>query len=261
MRLEVAGLRVRHGAFEAVVGIDLAVDSGEVVALLGTNGAGKTTTLRAVSGLVPVASGQVRLDGLRLNRLPPHQVVAAGVAHVPEGRRVFARMTVRENLEVGAYVDRRGAPAARQRVEARFPILGERRDQLAGTLSGGEQQQLALGRALMSSPRVLLLDEPSTGLAPQAVEAVLEVVADLARDGVAVLLVEQDVGLALDVAARAYAWRPAASSPRARPTSCAATPAWHRRTSAGDALPCPRSPVRRAAGATRGVSGARRPAR
>ena len=204
MRLELEALHVRHGTTEAVSGIDLAVGSGEVVGLLGANGAGKTTTLRSVSGLLRPSGGQIRLGDRRLDRLAPHEVVAAGVAHVPEGRRVFGRMSVLENLEMGAYSDRRGAPAARERVLALLPVLDERRGQAAGTLSGGEQQLLALGRALMSSPRVLLLDEPSTGLAPQAVQAVLDVVRGLAADGVAVLLVEQDVEVALAVASRAY---------------------------------------------------------
>ena len=204
MRLDLEALRVRYGAQEAVSGVDLSVASGEVVGLLGANGAGKTTTLRAVSGLLRPSGGQIRLDDRRLDRLAPHEVVAAGVAHVPEGRRVFARMSVADNLEMGAYTDRRGARAAMERVLALLPVLAGRREQLAGTLSGGEQQLLALGRALMSSPRVLLLDEPSTGLAPKAVEAVLAVVRDLAADGVAVLLVEQDVEVALGTAGRAY---------------------------------------------------------
>lgn len=204
MRLEVDGLRVRYGAQEAVSGIDLSVGSGEVVGLLGANGAGKTTTLRAVSGLLRPSGGEVRLDGRRLDRLAAHEVVALGVAHVPEGRRVFARMSVQDNLEMGAYTDRRGAAASLERVLQLLPLLADRRAQLAGTLSGGEQQLLALGRALMSSPQVLLLDEPSTGLAPQAVEAVLEVVTGLAAGGTAVLLVEQDAELALGLADRAY---------------------------------------------------------
>lgn len=204
MRLEVDRLRVRHGAQEAVSGVDLTVGSGEVVGLLGANGAGKTTTLRAISGLLRPSGGEVRLDGRRLDGLAPHEVVARGVAHVPEGRRVFARMSVQDNLEMGAYTDRRGAAASLERVLQLLPLLADRRAQLAGTLSGGEQQLLALGRALMSSPGVLLLDEPSTGLAPQAVEAVLEVVIGLAAGGTAVLLVEQDAELALGLADRAY---------------------------------------------------------
>ena len=204
VRLQVRGLRVRHGSAEAVSGIDLDVGIGEVVALLGANGAGKTTTLRALSGLLPAAGGRVRLDDRRLDRLAAHEVVAAGVAQVPEGRRVFARMTVEENLAVGAYTDRAGEQEALDRVHELLPVLRERRAQQAGTLSGGEQQLLALGRALMSSPRVLLLDEPSTGLAPQAVEAVLAVLADLAAAGTSVLLVEQDVEAALGLASHAY---------------------------------------------------------
>jgi branched-chain amino acid transport system ATP-binding protein len=219
MRLEVVGLRVRYGAQEAVSGIDLDVASGEVVALLGANGAGKTTTLRTVSGLLRPSAGEVRLDGLRLDRLAAHEVVAVGVAHVPEGRRVFGRMSVEDNLDMGAYTDRRAARRTKDRVLALLPVLAERRAQAAGTLSGGEQQLLALGRALMSSPRVLLLDEPSTGLAPQAIEAVLAVVADLASGGTAVLLVEQDAEVALGLAARAYVLetgRVVASGPAAR---------------------------------------------
>lgn len=203
-RLAVRDLRARYGALEAVSGIDLDVGSGEVVALLGANGAGKTSTLRAVSGLLRPTAGSVLLGGRRLDRLPPHEVVAAGVAHVPEGRRVFARMTVRENLELGAYTDRAGAGTSMSRVLDLLPLLADRQDQAAGTLSGGEQQLLALGRALMSSPQVLLLDEPSTGLAPQAVEAVLEVLAGVAAAGTAVLLVEQDVEAALGLASWAY---------------------------------------------------------
>jgi branched-chain amino acid transport system ATP-binding protein len=203
VRLQVRDLHVRHGRTEAVSGIDLDVGCAEVVALLGANGAGKTSTLRALSGLL-AAAGEVHLDGRRLDRLPPHEMVAAGLAHVPEGRRVFSRMSVQDNLELGAYTDRAGASTSLQRVLELLPVLGERRAQRAGTLSGGEQQLLALGRALMSSPRVLLLDEPSTGLAPQAVEAVLSVLADLAAGGTSVLLVEQDVEVALELASYAY---------------------------------------------------------
>lgn len=204
MRLQVDDLRVCYGAQEVVRGLDLTVAAGEVVALLGANGAGKTSTLRALSGLLRPSGGEVRLDGRRLDRLPAHEVVSAGLAHVPEGRRVFARMSVRDNLETGGYSLRGGTAQALDRVFALLPVLHERREQTAGTLSGGEQQLLALGRALMSSPAALLLDEPSTGLAPQAVQRVLEVVADLAADGTAVLLVEQDAGVALELAARAY---------------------------------------------------------
>jgi branched-chain amino acid transport system ATP-binding protein len=204
VRLEVTGLRARYGAQEAVSGIDLEVAPGEIVGLLGANGSGKTTTLRAMSGLLRPSAGEVRLGDRRLDGLAPHEVVAAGVTHVPEGRRVFGRMSVQDNLEMGAYTDPRAARTALSRVLALLPVLAERRGQQAGTLSGGEQQLLALGRALMSSPRVLLLDEPSTGLAPQAVQAVLEVLAGLAADGTAVLLVEQDAEVALSLVSRAY---------------------------------------------------------
>jgi branched-chain amino acid transport system ATP-binding protein len=204
MRLQVDGLRVRYGLHEAVSGIDLYVEAGEIVALLGANGAGKTTTLRALSGLLRPSGGQVLLDDRRLDRLDANEVVAAGLAHVPEGRRVFGRMSVQDNLEMGAYTRPKELRAALDRVLDLLPVLASRREQLAGTLSGGEQQLLALGRALMSAPRVLLLDEPSTGLAPQAVEAVLEVVAGLAREGVALLLVEQDVEVACGLAVRGY---------------------------------------------------------
>jgi branched-chain amino acid transport system ATP-binding protein len=204
MRLEVEGLHVAYGTHDAVSGIDLHVGPGELVALLGANGAGKSSTLRAVSGLVRPRAGQVRLDGRRIDRFPAHEVVRSGVSHVPEGRRVFASLSVQDNLEVGGYTDRRQLPRALEQVYELLPVLAQRRSQAAGTLSGGEQQLLALGRALMSSPQVLLLDEPSTGLAPQAVQAVLGVVAGLAAQGTAVLLVEQDVGIALDLAARGY---------------------------------------------------------
>ena len=202
--LEIDDLRVRYGVADVLSGISLTVGAGEVVALLGANGAGKTTSLRAVSGLVRPAAGAVRLDGMPLSGRAPHDVVAAGVGHVPEGRRVFARMTVRENLVMGAYG--RGGPRSEDldRVCTLFPVLAERIDQPAGTLSGGEQQMLAIGRALMGRPRVLLLDEPSLGLAPQVVETVYAVLAGLHAEGTAVLLVEQDVELALSVAARAY---------------------------------------------------------
>ncbi len=203
MLLEVEDLRVRYGAVEVLSGVVLSVAAGEVVALLGANGAGKTTTLRAVSGLVRPAGGDIRLDGRSLVGRGPHEVVAAGVGHVPEGRRVFARMSVRENLAMGAYGRARPGDADFARVHALFPVLAERAEQAAGTLSGGEQQMLALGRALMGRPRVLLLDEPSLGLAPQVVQTVFAVIEALQEDGTAVLIVEQDVGLALSVAARA----------------------------------------------------------
>jgi branched-chain amino acid transport system ATP-binding protein len=202
--LQVEGLSARYGAVPVLHQVDLDVDAGEAVALLGANGAGKTTTLRAVSGLVRPSAGTVRLGGRVLSGRPPHEAVAAGVGHVPEGRRLFARMTVAENLAMGAYARRRPDPADLARVHALFPVLQERAAQLAGTLSGGEQQMVALGRALMGRPRLLLLDEPALGRAPQVVETVLAAVTSLVADGTAVLLVEQDVGLALGVASRAH---------------------------------------------------------
>ena len=186
--LRVEGLSVSYSGVPALVEVDLAVDAGEVVALVGANGAGKTTLLRTVSGLLRPRRGRVLLDGQRLSGLPAARVVARGVAHVPQGRRVFARLTVRENLEVGAHLTR---GSALDRVHALFPVLAERAGQQAGTLSGGEQQQLAFGRALMAEPRVLLLDEPTTGLAPRVAAALLEAVQQVRADGTAVLLVEQ----------------------------------------------------------------------
>ena len=200
--MQVHALAAAQAGVPALHGVDLAVEAGEVVALLGANGAGKSTTLRVLSGLLRATAGEVLLGGRPLLGLPPHRVVAAGVAHVPEGRRVFASLTVEENLRLGAYTDRSGERAALERVLAALPVLDDRRGQRAGTLSGGEQQLLALGRALMSSPRVLLLDEPSTGLAPQAVAAVLDVVAAVAAEGTGVLLVEQDAQVALSLATR-----------------------------------------------------------
>ena len=200
--LELREVSARHGAVPALHGVSLSVGPGEVVALLGANGSGRTTVLRTVSGLLRPTSGAVLLDGAELSRRPAHEVVGAGVAHVPEGRRVFARLSVLENLRMGAYAGARGP--ALDDVLDRFPVLAERRAQPAGTLSGGEQQLLALARALMSGPRVLLLDEPTTGLAPQAAEAVLDLVEELAREGTGVLLVEQDLGQALERAGRGY---------------------------------------------------------
>lgn len=200
MLLDVVDVTAAHGAVPALHGVSLGADAGEVVALLGVNGSGRTTLLRVLSGLLRPTSGQVLLDGRPLHRLPAHEVVGAGLAHVPEGRRIFARLSVEDNLRMGAYSTRWDGPL--DEVLARLPGLAERRRQPAGTLSGGEQQLLALGRALMSRPRVLVLDEPTTGLAPQAVEAVLDLVRGLAAEGTAVLLVEQDLGLALETASR-----------------------------------------------------------
>ena len=199
--LEVTDLRVAYGPVEAVHGISFHVAQGEVVSLIGANGAGKTTTLAAISGLVRASGGRIVFDGRDLVGVPTHAIVAAGVVQVPEGRDVLARMTVEENLLMGA----RGRRDARlDRVWERFPILLERRALLAGTLSGGEQQMLAIGRALLASTRLLLLDEPSLGLAPKMVSAIFEVLADLKRQGTTMLLVEQNALRALGLADRAF---------------------------------------------------------
>ena len=197
--LEVEGLRVRYGAVEAVHGISFSVAAGEVVALIGANGAGKTSTLAALSGLVRPSGGSIRLEGRELVGAPAHRIVAAGVVQVPEGREILARMTVEENLLLGS----RGRADLGQ-VWERFPILHERRALLAGTLSGGEQQMLAIGRALLARGRVLLLDEPSLGLAPKMVATIFEVLADLRRQGTTMLLVEQNALRALRLADRAH---------------------------------------------------------
>jgi len=204
MLLTLTDVEVAYGAVTALRGVTLEVAEGEIVTLLGANGAGKTTTLRTITGLLRPRAGEVRLDGQPLSTIPAHDLVARGVSHVPEGRRVFPSMTVRENLMMGAYRDRRRAGADLERVLALFPRLGERIGQAGGTLSGGEQQMLAIGRALMSRPRLVLLDEPSMGLAPMVVKTIFEVIAEINRDGVAVLLVEQNATSALRIAGRGY---------------------------------------------------------
>ena len=199
--LEVRDLRVAYGQIEAVRGITFAVEPGQVVALIGSNGAGKSTTLRALSGLLRPAGGEVRFDGARLDHLKAHDIVALGVAHAPEGRRLFGRMTVRENLDLGAYRRRDGEVAADvAMVYDLFPVLAERRDQAAGTLSGGEQQMLAIARALMSRPRLLMLDEPSMGLSPLVMRTIFETLAELKARGTTLLLVEQNAQAALALA-------------------------------------------------------------
>ncbi|WP_322779394.1 ABC transporter ATP-binding protein [Frankia sp. Cas4] len=204
MALELTDVEVRYGSVTALRGVSLRVGAGEVVALLGANGAGKTTTLATVSGLLHPVSGEVRLDGEPLAGLPAHEIVARGISHVPEGRRVFPVMSVHENLLMGAYRDRRRARGDIERVFAMFPRLAERRGQAAGTLSGGEQQMLAIGRALMARPRVLLLDEPSMGLAPLVVAMIFSVITEINSTGVSMLLVEQNAHQALAVADRGY---------------------------------------------------------
>ena len=205
--LEVSDLEVRYGNVAAVKGVSLRVGEGEVVAVIGPNGAGKTSTLRAISGLVPSAGGRILLGGRDISRWRAHRVVALGLAHAPEGRRLFPQMTVFENLTLGAYRRRSAAEIRRtlQAVERRFPRLAERRTQLAGTLSGGEQQMLAIGRALMAEPRLLLLDEPSFGLAPMVVREIARIVQAINREqGVSVLLVEQNARMAFGIASRVY---------------------------------------------------------
>ena len=203
--LSVKGLKVAYGGIQAVRGIDLEVAQGELVCLIGANGAGKSSTLKGLMGLVQ-HSGSVHFDGASLTRRPTHDIVAHGMALVPEGRGIFGRLTVAENLDMGAYTrrDKAGVRADLARGYALFPRLAERRTQLAGTLSGGEQQMLAIARALMGRPRLLLLDEPSMGLAPLLVRKIYETVTTISREGVTILLVEQNAHLALQVSQRAY---------------------------------------------------------
>ena len=204
--LEVEGLQVAYGRIPAVRGITLQVRVGQVVCLIGANGAGKTTTMRAISGLVRPRAGRVRFDGQDITGRPAHRIAAAGLRQVPEGRQCFAELTVAENLMLGAYLVPARAEVARRQdsVLARFPRLRERLGQLAGSMSGGEQQMLAIGRALMGRPRLLLLDEPSMGLAPLFVEEIFAIIASLKADGTTILLVEQNASAALDVADHAY---------------------------------------------------------
>jgi branched-chain amino acid transport system ATP-binding protein len=202
--LELAGVDANYGQLQVLHGVSLSVGEGEVVAVLGGNGAGKTTTLRAVSGMVST-SGDVRFAGKRITRASPERVARLGIAHVPEGRGIFSELSVFENLQLGAYLRRNGFGEDYERVRGYFPWLERRRDQQAGTLSGGEQQMLALARALMARPRLLLLDEPSLGLAPIVVRGLFEIVGELnEREGLAVLVVEQNAKLALRSSSRAY---------------------------------------------------------
>jgi len=202
--LELRRLDVSYGDLPALRDVTLAVEAGQIVSVVGANGAGKTTLLRAISGLLRPAAGEILFDGERLHSLPCHAVVDRGVVHVPEGRKIFPSLTVLENLELGAYSSRaRGErPRTLSRVFALFPILDERRRQAAGTLSGGQQQMLAIGRALMARPRVLMLDEPSLGLAPMVVQEIFAIIAEINRAGTAILLVEQNTRQALALSAR-----------------------------------------------------------
>ena len=202
--LELEDVQVKYGAVIALKGITLHVDEGEIVTLLGANGAGKTTTLRTISGLLRPSAGRLLFEGRPIDELPAHEVLGIGIGHVPEGRRVFPRMSVLENLEMGAYQFRGGNKQVIDRVFELFPVLAERKSQDGGTLSGGEQQMLAIGRALMSRPRLLLLDEPSMGLAPMIVAKIFEIIAEINADGTTVLLVEQNAAQALKLAGRGY---------------------------------------------------------
>jgi branched-chain amino acid transport system ATP-binding protein len=205
--LEVKNLTVKYGNVEALHGVDLAVAAGEIVAILGANGAGKSTTLRALSGLVKVARGEIRFDGRPVHGVPAHERVRLGIAQSPEGRRIFGTLTVRENLLLGAFTrdDEKDVAETARWIYELFPVLEKRRTQLAGTLSGGEQQMLAIGRALMARPRVLLLDEPSLGLAPLLVRAIFHTIREInASTGVTVVLVEQNARAALKLAHRGY---------------------------------------------------------
>lgn len=205
--LEVEDLAVAYGQVEAVKGISFSVGKGEICALLGANGAGKTTTLRALSGLLPARRGVIRYEGADITRAPAHRIVQMGIAHSPEGRRVFPTLTVEENLTLGGFIHRKRPDAVargKEHVYELFPRLRERRQQLAGTLSGGEQQMLAIGRALMSRPRLLLLDEPSLGLAPLVIAQIFEVLEEIRRAGTTIFLVEQNAHRALQLADRAY---------------------------------------------------------
>ncbi|NUQ99776.1 MAG: ABC transporter ATP-binding protein [Streptomyces sp.] len=204
--LEVEDLRVAYGKIQAVKGISFSVQAGEVVTLIGTNGAGKTTTLRTLSGLLKPIGGRVVFNGKPLSRVPPHKIVALGLAHSPEGRHIFPRLTIEENLLLGAYLrkDSAGITKDVQRAYELFPILGERRKQAAGTLSGGEQQMLAMGRALMSQPKLLMLDEPSMGLSPIMMQKIMSTIVELRSQGTTILLVEQNAQAALSLADQAH---------------------------------------------------------
>ena len=203
--LSVENLNVYYGAIHAIKGVSFDVNEGEVVTLIGANGAGKSTTLQTVSGLLRSRTGSIKFCGEEISRLPSYKIVERGLAQVPEGRRIFLQMSVQENLEMGAYTkNQSGVAADLEDVYNRFPRLRERRRQIAGTLSGGEQQMLAIGRALMSHPKLLMLDEPSMGLAPILVEQIFDIIRELHRSGTTILLVEQNAQMALSVADRAY---------------------------------------------------------
>ena len=204
--LEIKDLKVSYGMIQAIKGISFEVNKGEVIALIGANGAGKTTILHTITGLLNADSGSVTYEGKDITRMPGHKIVSMGIAHVPEGRRVFANMTVLQNLKLGAYTRKDKAEIAEtlEMVYTRFPRLKERKNQLAGTLSGGEQQMLAMGRALMSHPQIILMDEPSMGLSPIFVNEIFDIIEEVSKSGTTVLLVEQKAKKALSIADRAY---------------------------------------------------------
>ena len=204
--LEVKGIDVYYGAIHALKGLSLEVEEGSIVTLIGANGAGKTTTLKSISGLLRPRNGAIMFKGSDISKVPPEKIVGLGISQVPEGRRVFSTMTVLENLEMGAYLrkDKKGIESDLENVFTRFPRLKERRKQTAGTLSGGEQQMLAIGRALMARPELMLMDEPSMGLAPLLVKEIFEIIKDINARGTTILLVEQNANMALSIANRAY---------------------------------------------------------
>ncbi len=204
MMLQVKDLNVYYGPIHAVKGISFDVEEGEIVTLIGANGAGKSTTLKTISGLLRSKGGEIDFLGQRISATAPHKIVKLGIAHIPEGRRIFTKLTVEENLEMGAFTAERGEEESKERVFEQFPRLKERRRQIAGTLSGGEQQMLAMGRGLMSRPKLMMLDEPSMGLAPILVEQVFDIIRSLHRAGTTILLVEQNAKMALSIADRAY---------------------------------------------------------
>ncbi len=205
--LEVKNLEVHYGVIKALKNVSFEVNQGEIIALIGANGAGKTTTLQTISGILPVTSGSIILDGQDITKVPAHKIVKMGISQVPEGRRVFSQLSVLDNLKMGAYIrkDKAGIENDLAGIYKRFPRLEERKNQLAGTLSGGEQQMLAMGRALMSQPKILLLDEPSMGLSPILVSEIFDIIKAINESGTTVLLVEQNAKKALSIADRAYA--------------------------------------------------------
>lgn len=204
--LEIQDIEVYYGMIQAIKGVSFSVEEGEVIALIGANGAGKTTILHTISGLLAPKKGKVIFEGQDISKIPGHKIVSMGMAHVPEGRRVFAQLTVLENLKMGAYTrkDKKEIEETLQKVFKHFPRLEERQNQLAGTLSGGEQQMLAMGRALMSHPKIILMDEPSMGLSPIFVNEIFEIIQEVSKAGTTVLLVEQNAKKALSIADRAY---------------------------------------------------------